>query len=144
MRNILFFSGSGRSLAIASLAGILALAACSAKVPDKTGTLAVATVTATNVADKVQQASTPADHQNLASYYEARAKAADRQVTEERDIRGRYDHRWGPGEHPMGHGVLLPYDHLIAGHEVDAREYRSLADWHREMAQQPPRPAGAE
>ena len=138
------FRCSGRSLAIVSLAGALALAGCSGKVPGQTATPTGGAVTATNVADKVQQASTPADHQDLANYYDERAKAADRQVSEDRDIRGRYEHHWGQDAHPMGHGKLSEYDHLIAGHQDGAQAYRSLGNWHREMSRQLQAPAGAE
>lgn len=132
------------ALAAALMAGALMLAGCDKNTPGEAATLPITTgVTDANVADKVQQAATPADHQNLATYYDAQAQAAEREAGADRELRMRYARRWRPGEYPMGPGALEPYDHLIEGQEDDIREYRALAEWHREMARhaEPP-PAG--
>lgn len=135
MSNASFLHRPDHALLIASLAAVLVLAACGGQEPAQTATTPSATdVTDANVADKVQQATTPADHQVLARYYDEQANTADREASGERETRGRYEGRWRPGDHPMGPGAIAPYDHLIENRGDDAREYRSLADWHREMA----------
>lgn len=148
MNNAFFSYPPSRALMIASLATVLTLAGCE-KDPGQNATPSAATdtaaaVTDANVADKVEQAATPADHENLARYYDERANAADREVATDRDTRGRYERRWGPGDHPMGPGAIAPYDHLIESHGDDAREHRALAAWHREMARHAQEPAAAE
>lgn len=148
MNNASFSYPQNRALMIASLAVVLALAGCG-KEPGQNATTPAATdaataVTDANVADKVEQAAIPADHENLARYYDERANAAEREAGGDRETRGRYESRWRPGEHPMGPGAIAPYDHLIENHGDDAHEYRSLADWHREMARHAQEPTAAE
>jgi len=137
------FPSRSATLMIAVLAGALALASCNRNAPSQYATTTASSVTDTNVADKVQQAASPADHQNLATYYDAQAQAAEREAGADRELRGRYENRWKPGDHPVEPGALEPYDHLIEGREDDVREYRALAEWHREMARHTePSPTG--
>lgn len=93
-----------------------------------------AVVTEANVAKKVAEASTPADHEAIASYYESRAQGAQRESGEDRDLQERYEHRMQRDNHPMAAGARDHLHGLSEGHEASARHYRAMAEWHREMA----------
>lgn len=91
-------------------------------------------VTEANVAEKVAEARTPADHEAIASYYEARAQGAQRELGEGRELQQRYEHRRQRDNHPMADGARGHLNELTEGHEAGARHYRAMAEWHREMA----------
>ena len=92
-------------------------------------------MTSANLADKIEQARTPADHQALAQYYEDRARVAQREIAEEQEARTRYERRWNPDDHPMGRSARDHYKHMMEGREGGASGYRGMAEWHREMAE---------
>jgi hypothetical protein len=93
-------------------------------------------VTSANLADKVEQARTPADHRALAQFYDERAGGARREATDEREARSRYESRWNSTDHPMGRGAREHYDHMIEAREGDASGAHAMAESHREMATQ--------
>ncbi|MBL6748892.1 MAG: hypothetical protein ISP90_00135 [Nevskia sp.] len=141
------------ALALPLLTGAVLLSGCGPK-----SAAPAASVTDANLVDKVQQARTPTDHQDIARYYDAQAQAAERQAAVDRKFRGSYVRSWppgGPSEGPAAEGhydsasgtatLTLRgfgpsaeghYDRLIARDEDDAREYHALADWHRDLAGQ--------
>ena len=108
----------------------IALAGCDRRMTGDDGG-----VTSANLADKIEQARTPADHEALARYYEDRARVAQREAAEEHEARTRYERRWNPENHAMGRGARDHYNHLREGHEEGARSYRGMAEWHRKMAE---------
>lgn len=94
-------------------------------------------ITEANLDQRIQQASTPADHAALANYYDERATYAQRESGLRRSARRHYEY-WPPGiYYPTGTtpGILDHYDRLIEGYEQTARESRALAAWHRSMAE---------
>lgn len=125
---------SVRLLACVVVLGAL-IGGCGGTPPEAPATeTAKKAVTDANLAQKVQQATTPADHDAIARYYDERSSAAEQSAARERLARDTYERRWRPGDQPMGPRALEAYDHLMEGHSGEAREYRSLAEWHREMA----------
>lgn len=92
-------------------------------------------VTDSNVAQKVQQASTSTDHHRLAEYMDARAMAAQLEAAGKRDLRTHYERRWRDGD-SMGSNPGRHFEGLIEGQEENASDYRAMANWHRRMAQQ--------
>ena len=137
------------------VASALMFAGCAQKaaVPPAT---AATSVTDANLASKVQQASTPADHQDIARFYDAQAQLAARKAADNRELKRGYGRNWPPGNPPGGPGAEghgdsstgaaamsmhgfgssaeRHYDRLIEGGEDDAREYHALAEEHRYMA----------
>ena len=117
---------------------------------------AATSVSDSNLASKVQQASTPADHQAIARFYDAQAQFAERKAADNRELKRGYGRNWPPGNPPGGPGAEghgdsssgaaamsmhgfgssaeRHYDHLIERSEDDAREYHALAEEHRDMA----------
>ncbi|MFA5937712.1 MAG: hypothetical protein WC809_00025 [Sinimarinibacterium sp.] len=94
-------------------------------------------ITDANLDQKIQQASSPADHIALADYYDEQARYAQREGRARRSARRHYEH-WPPGVYyPIGTtaGIVDHYDRLIEGYEQTASESRALADWHRRMAE---------
>lgn len=112
------------------------------------------TVTDANLAAKIEQARTPADHEDIARYYDAQAGAAERGATEDREVKRSYGRPWPPGpsagpaaeghyDSATGTATLTlrgfgpdaqgHYDRLVESREDDAREYHALAEWHREV-----------
>ena len=118
------------SALLAVLSVAFMLAGCNTKSKDQT-----TGITDANVAQKVEQAHTPAEHRELSSYYEAKAQAARHERATERDIGERYERRWGSDNHPMGSRAGRHFQDLAEGHERTASHYREMADWHRELAQ---------
>jgi len=94
-------------------------------------------VTSESLANKVEQARTPADHKALAKYYEERARVAQCETAQEQEARTRYERRWNPDDHPMGRGAREHYNHMIENREGEARGYRDMAERHRQMAEHP-------
>jgi hypothetical protein len=133
----LTFRARSAALMLVLVTGALTLAGCDNKTSNEaTSTTASASrITDANVAEKIEQARTPADHEELAVYYDERAQAAQREGADERELRGRYERRWQPDSHPMGPGARGHVEGLIESHEQGAGHYRSMADWHRQMAQ---------
>lgn len=89
-----------------------------------------------NLDQKIQQASTAADHAALADYYDEQARYARREGGVRRSARRHYEH-WPPGVNSAigtTAGILDHYDRLIEGYEQTANESRALADWHRRLA----------
>ncbi len=118
-----------RALAPATLiAAILVVAGCAAA--SKTG------ITATTLAERVTQARTPADHENLASYFDEQAATAERASEECRQLRKGYERTPQSLFYSIGlaPAMLMHYDDLIENHRRNAESYRSLADWHRQQA----------
>jgi len=118
-------------LTLALLISITTLGGCD-KAPNKE--TAVSSVTSANLADKVEQARTPADHEALAQYYEEQARVTERETAGEREARTRYERRWRPDDHSMGSRAREYYGRMGEGREEDASRYRGMAEWHREMA----------
>lgn len=114
------------------LAAAAAISGCDKQ--STTEALAANSVTDANVADKVDQATTAADHQAIAAYYDARAQSAQRQFAEDGELQERYERRWQQDSHHMGSGPRGHIGDLRRGHETDAQHYQSMAAWHREMA----------
>jgi hypothetical protein len=125
-----FFRASGARTYLIVLTALSALAGC-----DREASNGAGAVTDSNVTEKIEQASTPADHRELAEYYEARANTVRREGAEERELRGQYERRWRSDNHPMGSRAGRHFEELAEGHEQTASHYREMADWHREMAQ---------
>lgn len=119
-----------KTLLFILLTGAVVLAGCDKNTTDETSS-----VTDANVTQKVEQARTPADHQDLAAYYDARAQQAERDGTEERELKGQYERRWQPGDHPMGPGAGRHFESLAEEHQATASHYRAMGQWHREMAE---------
>lgn len=141
--------------ALCLIASALMFAGCAQKSAVHPATAATS-VTDSNLASKVQQASTPADHQDIARFYDAQAQFAARKAADNRELKRGYGRNWPPGNPPRGpgaegHGDSLTgaaamsmhgfgssaerhYDHLIERSEDDAREYHALAEEHRDMA----------
>lgn len=92
------------------------------------------TVTEANVAQKVAEARTPADHEAIASYYEFRAQGTQREFEEDRELQQRYERRMQRDNHPMAAGASDHLHGLSEGHEAGAKHYRAMAEWHHEMA----------
>lgn len=128
----------------------LLLGGCGPK-PASPGT----TVTDANLTSKVEQARTPADHEDIARYYDAQASAAERAAAADREVKRSYGRPWPPGlpagpaaeghyDSTTGTATLTlrgfgpdaqgHYDRLVESREDDAREYHALAEWHREVA----------
>ena len=122
----------GVAIVTIALGSAMMLGGCDKPAP--TASTATDGVTSENLADKVDQARTPADHQVLAQYYDEQARLAQREVADEREAQTRYAHRWNPDEHPMGRGPREHYGHMIEGREGSASHHRAMAEWHREMA----------
>lgn len=116
------------SIATIPLLGAGALAGCDRQ-------SAAGAVTESNLTEKIEQARTPADHREIAQYYEARAAAVRREEGEERELRGQYERRWRPNGHAMGSRASRHFEELAESHEQTASHYREMSDWHREMAQ---------
>lgn len=117
--------------AAALIATILAVGGC-ATAASKTG------ITDANLLERIAQAHTPADHENLAVYFDEKAAAAQRTSEECRQLRKRYErmpqsvfYRFGTAP-----GLLSHYEDLIGNHRRNAESYRALADWHRMQATQ--------
>ena len=125
-----FFRTPGVRTALIVLTALSALAGC-----DREASNGASAVTDSNVTAKVEQARTPADHRELAEYYEARANEVRRDEAEERELRGQYERRWRSDNHSMGSRASRHFQDLTEGHERTASHYREMADWHREMAQ---------
>lgn len=127
-------SKSGRTPTVAfvltALVSVVALVGCD---EDE---VAAADVTAVNLAEKIDQARTPADHRALASYYEERARIEQGDETAEREARTRYGARWSAEQHPMGRRASDHHNGLIEDHASAARRYHGMAELHREMATQ--------
>jgi hypothetical protein len=115
------------------LVGATALAGCDRRASSDEGVV-TSGVTSTNLADKIEQARTPADHEALAKYYEERARVAQSETAQEQEVRTRYERRWNPDDHPMGRGARDHYNHMIEGRDGEASSYRAMAEWHRQMA----------
>lgn len=120
------------TLIIIALAGAAVLGGCDKRAPNEGA--ATSGVTSANLADKVDQARTPADHQALAAYYEEQARRTQREASAEREAGTRYERRWNPDDHPMGRGAREHYNHMLEGREEGASDYRAMAEWHRQMA----------
>lgn len=131
------YSTRGRLTVLAvALVACAALTACDKQTASETNgaSNASGTVTQANVAQKVVQAQTPQDHEAIAAYYEIRAREAERESTEDRDLQGLYEQRWQRDHHPMGSGARDHLDDLTESHESGARHYRAMATWHHDMA----------
>lgn len=122
-------SGWGRIVLIAICAGVVL--ACW----DGRNRAGPEVVTNSNVAQKVQQASTLADHHRLAEYLDARAMAAQHEAAEKRDLKTHYERRWRNG-HSMDSNSGRRFEDLIEDQKESASDYRTMADWHGRMAQQ--------
>ena len=107
-------------------------------------------VSEANLADKIQHAKTPTDHQDIARYYEAEAQTADRKTEQDYELKRGYQRDWPDGmpgpagmvgaygfqAHEFEHGAEEHYDHLSERSKDESREYHALADEHRRMAAQ--------
>lgn len=125
-----------RSSVVAASSLVLALLLGGIAGCDRQNAPAAGSVTESNLAEKIEQARTPADHREIADYYEARASAARREQADQRELGARYERRWRPDGHGMGSRASRHVEELAEDHEQTASHYRGMADWHREMAQQ--------
>lgn len=109
------------------IAAILVLTACSTA--RKTG------ITDGTLVERLAQARTPVDHENLAIYFDEQAAAAERMSAECRKLHQRYEHTLrsleASGTAP---GLLGHFNDLIENHRRNAGSYRALAAWHRRQA----------
>lgn len=98
----------------------------------------VSGITEANLAQRVEQATTPADHLNLAAYFDDQAAAAERQRDKWRQLRKYYEHKPASLFYPIGTvpGMLAHYDQLIQDQQNSADECRALARVHRGLAEQ--------
>ena len=124
---------STRTLLMIALVSAAALGGCD-KRSSNDPVAATSSVTRATLAEKVEKARTPADHEALAKYYDERARLAQAEAVDEREARTRYEQRWNPHDHPMGRGAREHYNHMIEGREGGARDYHAMAEWHREIA----------
>ena len=124
---------NARTLLIIALFGATALVGCNKETSSDQA--AASGVTEANVAQKVESASTPDDHEALAKYYDERARLAQAEAASEGEARTRYERRWNPVDHPMGGRAREHYNHMIEGRERGASDYHAMAEWHREMAE---------
>ena len=138
-------------LAVSVLTGAMLAAACGQKPSAATAT----SVNEVNFTNKVQQAGSPADHQDIARYYDAQAQAAEQRAAHDRELKRGYERNWPPGAAPVGAGAEghfdsstgtaslsvhgfgpsaeRHYDHLMERSEDQAREYHALAEEHHDM-----------
>lgn len=84
----------------------------------------------------MEQAQTPADHENLADYFERQAAAEEENGEECRKLRKRFESALPLISSATGKAtdLLEHYDHLMQGHERNAGDYRAPAAWHRRLA----------
>lgn len=94
-------------------------------------------VTDANLNQRIQQASTPADHAAIAAYYDEQARDSERLRRERQDARRHYAHVPAGVYYPTGTtpGILEHYDRLIEGYDQTARESRALSHWHQRLAE---------
>lgn len=123
-----------RILLIIALFGATALVGCDKRTSEGQAT-ASGGVTDANVATMIESASTAADHEALAKYYDERARLAQAAAASDSEARTRYDRRWNPNEHPMGGRAREHYNHMVEQREGEAGDDHAMAEWHREMAQ---------
>lgn len=138
--NMIFYISNGMAarwvLTLALSGAVLAATGCAASYGGLKGG---------EVTERISQASTPADHDQIASYYDAQAAEARQAAEDLRKRRRHYEHTPTSAYLPAGggFGMIKHYDNLIDGQERNAREFASLAALHREMAKQfentPPR-----
>ena len=107
------------------------------------GSPAKQTVTDSNLAQKVQDAKTSADHYQLAEYFEARAKTAEQNAAKEHQLLGHYERRWRHGD-SAGSDVGRHIENLVEAHNKSATHNRTMADWHRRMGQRDDDPSTAD
>lgn len=105
-------------------------------------TAGCATTNASGITDadlnqRIQQASTPADHAAIAAYYDGQARESERLRRERQEARRHYAHTPASLFYPLGTtpAILEHYDRLIEGYDQTARESRALSQWHRQLAE---------
>jgi hypothetical protein len=132
-----------RILLIIALFGATTLVGCDKRTSENQAT-ASSGVTDANVATKIEGASTAADHEALAKYYDERTRLAQAEAVNDSEARTRYERRWNPNEHLMGGRAREHYNHMVEQREGEAGDYHAMADWHREMAQHAQREPAAD
>ena len=125
----------GRVAVLATvLLAALTVSACDKQTANGGAATDSSTITNANLPAKLAEARTPQDHEAIATYYEQRARESERESADDRELQGRYEHRWPRDRHPMGSGAHDHLNQLTEGHESGARHYREMAAWHHEMA----------
>lgn len=85
------------------------------------------------IAQRIEAAKTPADHQSLADYYTQEAARARDKVLEHRKMAKGYQNMAAVSR---GSGMLTHCNGLVQSYESAAAEYDALAVAHRQMAVQ--------
>lgn len=89
------------------------------------------TVTGDNLNDSIAAATTAADHEAIAAYYQSKATEALSQAESHKVMEKTYK-RWGSGKEQMYHNFHCKG--LIRSYENLAKSYETLAKEHAEMA----------
>jgi hypothetical protein len=87
---------------------------------------------AADIMDKITAAKTPADHEEIAKWYDDQAKEAEDKAAEHKKMGQMYKKGGGPFA-----GKTHFYEHceaLVRNYTGEAKEYRALAAAHRAMA----------
>jgi hypothetical protein len=87
----------------------------------------------TDIAQKVQAAKTPADHEAIAKYYDGQAAEARKKAAEHKRMGDSYR---GSSTGKAGSPSSMPYhcDALSKAFESQAAEYEGMAQTHRDLA----------
>ena len=99
----------------------------------------VSALDATDLPAAIENAKTAADHEAIAAYYDAEAKAASATAEEHRKMAAAYGKRpkvaGTKGSRPTVYRTIRPHcEKLVASYEATAREYEAMATSHREAA----------
>jgi len=100
---------------------------------------AVFSLDAVDLPAAIENAKTAADHEAIADYYDAAAKAARATAEEHRKMAAAYGKKPKPGgskglRSSVYRTIGTHCEKLIASYETDAQEYEAMAASHREAA----------
>jgi hypothetical protein len=115
-----------------ALLGAVALAA----IMSTTLTTAALAVDDGDIADKVQSAKTPADHEAIAAYYDGKAAAATKDAAYHRQMGQSYKSLAG-GAGGKGYATSAMPQHCDAiakAADTEAEQYKAMAKAHRDLA----------
>ena len=99
-------------------------------------TTAALAVDDSDIADKVQSAKTPADHEAIAAYYDGKAAAATKDATYHRQMGQSYKSLAG-GATGKGYAASAMPQHCEAiakAADSEAEQYKAMAKAHRDLA----------
>lgn len=88
-------------------------------------------ITDENVAEKIEAANSPSEHEALASYFDAKAVAATAEVRRHERMRIAYSRGMG-----KPHAMRAHCQALIRSNRNAIDEFTNLAELHRELAKQ--------